>query len=126
MWNHTIGKFMIKMSFNQCESDLCVYIKRTDRDMDIVVLYVEDLIIASSDNSLLVSTKRALIDHFEMTNLGELKYFLRIKIRQDQVSGRSTMQPANFSSQFWISVTCKTSSRQDASRCKNQDDKENV
>lgn len=59
MWNHTIDEFMIKKSFNKCESDQCVYIKRTDGGMIIVVLYVNDLIIASSEDSLLVSTKCA-------------------------------------------------------------------
>ena len=55
-------QFLIKMNFNKCESDHCVYIKRTNGDMIIVVFYVNDLIIASSEDSLLVSTERALSD----------------------------------------------------------------
>ena len=96
MWNHTIDEFMIKMSFSKCESDHCLYIKRIDGDMVIVVLYVDDLIIASGNNSLLGSTKHALSERFEMTDLGELKYFLGMEIGQDQVSGQVTMRQTKF------------------------------
>uniref|UniRef100_A0AAV1TYA3 Reverse transcriptase Ty1/copia-type domain-containing protein n=1 Tax=Peronospora matthiolae TaxID=2874970 RepID=A0AAV1TYA3_9STRA len=55
MWNQTIDGFMIKMGFKKCESDHCIYIKRDDQDMILVVLYVDDLILASSNNELLKS-----------------------------------------------------------------------
>ena len=64
------------MGFKKCESDHCVYIKRDDQDIILVVLYVDDLIVASSNNELLKSTKMELSTRFEMTDLGELDYFL--------------------------------------------------
>uniref|UniRef100_A0AAV1V2G5 Reverse transcriptase Ty1/copia-type domain-containing protein n=1 Tax=Peronospora matthiolae TaxID=2874970 RepID=A0AAV1V2G5_9STRA len=70
MWNQTIDGFMIKMGFKKRESDHCIYIKRDDQDMILVVLYVDDLILASSNNELLKSTKMALSKRFEMTDLG--------------------------------------------------------
>uniref|UniRef100_A0AAV1V7F0 Reverse transcriptase Ty1/copia-type domain-containing protein n=1 Tax=Peronospora matthiolae TaxID=2874970 RepID=A0AAV1V7F0_9STRA len=53
MWNQTIDGFMIKMVFKKCESDHCIYIKRDDQGMTLVVLYVDDLILANSNNKLL-------------------------------------------------------------------------
>ena len=38
MWNQTIEGFMIKMESKKCESNHCVYIKRGDQDMILVVL----------------------------------------------------------------------------------------
>ena len=89
MWNQTIDKFMIGLGFKKCETDHCVYVKRDDDYMIFVAFYVDDLVLASSDNKLLESTKQALRDRFDMTNLGCLEYFLGIEIDQDRSVGRS-------------------------------------
>ncbi|KAG2763198.1 hypothetical protein PC129_g25308 [Phytophthora cactorum] len=90
MWNQTIDDFMLKLGFKKCESDHCVYIKRNDQEMIFVVLYVDDRILASSSDELLESTKRALSKRFEMTELGELEYFLEMEIKNDRDSGKVT------------------------------------
>ena len=59
MWNQTIDNFMLKMKFAKCESDHCVYVKQEGKDMIYVVLYVDDLIIASSNDEL-ISRPRVL------------------------------------------------------------------
>uniref|UniRef100_A0AAV1TB59 Reverse transcriptase Ty1/copia-type domain-containing protein n=1 Tax=Peronospora matthiolae TaxID=2874970 RepID=A0AAV1TB59_9STRA len=96
MWNQTIDGFMIKMGFKKCESDHCIYIKRDDQDMILVVLYVDDLILVSSNNELLKSTKMALSKRFEMTDLGELDYFLGMEIKNDRKTGMVTVQQTKF------------------------------
>ncbi|CAI5722266.1 unnamed protein product [Peronospora destructor] len=96
MWNQTIDDFMLKLSFNKGEPDHCVYVKRDDQDMIFVVLYVDDLILASSNDQLLESTKRALDKRFQMTDLGELEYFLGMEIRNDRKSGQVTVRQTKF------------------------------
>ncbi|KAG3127846.1 hypothetical protein PC128_g27044 [Phytophthora cactorum] len=96
MWNQTIDDFMLKLGSKKCESDHCVYIKRNDQEMIFVVLYVDDLILASSSDELLESTKRALSKRFEMTELGELEYFLGMEIKNDRDSGKVTVRQTKF------------------------------
>uniref|UniRef100_H3H842 Integrase catalytic domain-containing protein n=1 Tax=Phytophthora ramorum TaxID=164328 RepID=H3H842_PHYRM len=96
MWNQTIDDFMLKLGFKKCESDHCVYLKRDGQDMIFVALYVDDLILASSNDELLESTKHALSKRFEMTDLGELEYFLGMEIKNDRDSGKVTVRQTKF------------------------------
>uniref|UniRef100_H3H9D6 Reverse transcriptase Ty1/copia-type domain-containing protein n=1 Tax=Phytophthora ramorum TaxID=164328 RepID=H3H9D6_PHYRM len=96
MWNQTIDDFMLKLGFKKCESDHCVYLKRDGQDMIFVALYVDDLVLASSNDELLESTKHALSKRFEMTDLGELEYFLGMEIKNDRDSGKVTVRQTKF------------------------------
>ena len=50
--------------------------------MFIVVLYVDDLIFTGNDNFPIGEFKVAMKNEFEMIDLGLLKYFLRIEVKQ--------------------------------------------
>ena len=49
----------------------------------LLVLYVDDLLISSCLNLVIVVVKRILHDRFLMTNMGLLHFFLGLKISQD-------------------------------------------
>jgi hypothetical protein len=48
---------------------------------------VDDILLASSDVSLLLETKRFLSSIFDMKDLGETLFFLGIEIHQDRRNG---------------------------------------
>ena len=49
-----------------------------------MILYVDDLLLASNDFGLLHETKQFLSNQFEMKDLGEAKYMLGMEIHSDR------------------------------------------
>ena len=87
---------MLGLEFKKSESDHCVYMKRDGQNMIFVALYVDDLILASNTSKMLQETKQALSDRFEMTDMGQLKYFLGIEIEQHFEIETLTMRQTKF------------------------------
>jgi hypothetical protein len=64
--------------------DNCVYIKIKRSMFIILILYVDDILLASSDKNLLYETKRFLSSNFDMKDLGDTSYVLGIEIHRDR------------------------------------------
>ena len=52
-----------------------------------LILYVDDILLASSDLGLLHETKKFLSKNFEMKNMGEATYVIGIEIFRDRSHG---------------------------------------
>ena len=52
-----------------------------------LVLYVDDILLATNDTDLLIETKQLLFSHFDMKDLREASYVLGIQILHDRPSG---------------------------------------
>lgn len=87
---------MLRLKFKKCESDHCIYFMRNGKDMIFIALYVDGLVLASNSSTLLQDTKKALSDRFEMTDMGQLKYFLGMEIEQDVEAGKITVRQSKF------------------------------
>ena len=61
----------------------CVYHKFSGSRFIFLVLYVDDILLASSDVDLLRETKKFLSEKFEIKDLGETSFVLGIQIRRD-------------------------------------------
>jgi hypothetical protein len=69
------------------EEDNYIYTKFRNEKFIFLILYVDDILLASSDVSLLLETKRFLSSIFDMKDLGETLFFLGIEIHQDRRNG---------------------------------------
>jgi hypothetical protein len=61
--------------------------KVQERKFIFLILYVDDILLASSDVSLLLETKRFLSSNFDMKDLGEASFILEIEIHRDRRKG---------------------------------------
>jgi hypothetical protein len=72
-------KTIKEFGFKENIEDNCVYAKFKNRKYIFLILFVDDILLASSDVSLLLETKSFLSSHFEMKDLGEARFVLGIE-----------------------------------------------
>eukprot|EP00253_Pinus_taeda_P021929 PITA_21929 len=79
-----MDNFLLVTGFSRCYFDNTVYTKKVGKSLIILVLYVDDLILAGSDPNLINHVKFSLKKKFEMTDLVHLHYFLRFQVLQSK------------------------------------------
>jgi len=75
-WNSRIDGYLLETGFMKSPSEPSLYIKTQGQDLLILSLYVDDLIYTSTNQRMIEDFKKAMMDEFEMTDLGLMKYFL--------------------------------------------------
>jgi hypothetical protein len=95
-WYLKFDKTIKDFSFKENIKDNCVYAKFKNGNYIFLILYVDDILLASSDVSLLLETKRFLSSHFEMKDLGEASFILGIEIHRDRMKGVSGLSQKTY------------------------------
>ena len=86
-WYLKFDSTIRKFGFKENVEDNCVYAKFKDGKFIFLILYVDDILLASSDVSLLLETKKFLSSNFDMKDLGEASFVLGIEIHRDRNKG---------------------------------------
>jgi hypothetical protein len=63
--------------------DNCIYVKFKGNDFTILVLYIDDILLARRDTNVLYETKSFLSYNFDMKDFGDTSYVLGIEIHRD-------------------------------------------
>ena len=88
-WYKLLNDLLEENNFVRNVSDNCVYRREKQDKKVILIMWVDDLIVATSDEDLLNSVKRMLAERFRMKDLGRLNHFLGIDFNQTE--GQVTM-----------------------------------
>lgn len=83
-WNQKINEELIRNGFKRGKADICLYSKQVGKEWIYVLIYVDDIIMASKSETLLLNTENFLKSKFEIKNLGDLKYYLGVQFYRDQ------------------------------------------
>jgi hypothetical protein len=83
-WYLKFDETIRSFDFKENEEDNCIYAKFRSGKFIFLILYVDDILLTSSDVSLLLETKRFLSSNFDMKDLGEASFILRIEIHRDR------------------------------------------
>nr|GEV21637.1 putative ribonuclease H-like domain-containing protein [Tanacetum cinerariifolium] len=88
LWIKTVPKSMVQevhlamnnYRFNQSNSDHTLFRKWRGNLIIFLIIYVDEMIIIGDDKEEIAKLRKSLFIKFEMKSLGELKYFLGIKV----------------------------------------------
>ena len=86
-WYKKFDSFMHRIGFKRCEFDHCCYVKFFGDSYIILLLYVDDMIIAESSIEEINNLKKKLSKQFAMKNLGAAKQILGMRIIRDKANG---------------------------------------
>src|SRR5574338_434346 len=77
--------FMLENGFDRSIKDACIYFKKLKNDCwAYLLLYVDDMLIASKDKNEINKLKLSLKSEFEMRDLGEVRRILGMEIERDR------------------------------------------
>ncbi|CAL9026013.1 unnamed protein product, partial [Prunus brigantina] len=86
-WYLKFNDIVISFGFKENIVDRCIYLKVSGSKFMFLILYVDDILLASSDLGLLHETKKFLSKNFEMKDMGEASYVIGIEIFRDRSRG---------------------------------------
>jgi hypothetical protein len=89
-WYECLRDFVITNGFKFGKADPTLFTKTIAKYMFICQIYVDDIIFGSTNKSSCEEFSRIMIQKFEMSMMGELKYFLGFQIKQLQEDKRYT------------------------------------
>ena len=79
-WNKKFHTTATKLGFQRTRSDYCVYVMRRGKELAILLIWVDDILLASNSPSLKQEIKNHLKQDLEINDLGKLRYFLGMEI----------------------------------------------
>ena len=88
---------MSEQGYTICHSDHCVYLKKqNDGSYIILLLYVDDMLVAGSNMQEINVLKRKLANSFAMKDLGAAKQILGMRITRDRKNRKVTLSQSDY------------------------------
>ncbi|RVW71674.1 Retrovirus-related Pol polyprotein from transposon TNT 1-94 [Vitis vinifera] len=82
-WYSRIDAYLLQQGFKRSESEATLYVLKVQEEVQLIVsLYVDDLLVTGCNSKILKQFMVQMESEFEMSNLGEMKYFLGMEIHQ--------------------------------------------
>lgn len=78
-WNY---KILRELRFTRCSKEASLYQRKQNEDTLVVAVYVDDLLVTGSNLVMINEFKNEMAAKFEMSDLGELTYYLGIEVLQ--------------------------------------------
>jgi len=83
-WYYHIDKYLHQQGFSKGSTDRNIYTKFDTNKFIIIVVYVDDIIFGSNEESMSQNFALPMKQEFEMSFLGELTYFLGLQVQQNK------------------------------------------
>lgn len=81
-WNEKLDNILKAIGFSRCVYDTCAYTMNKNNKINIIAVYVDDMIIACSDEKMLRDIKQKIALEFDIIDKGPIDYFLGMEIER--------------------------------------------
>ncbi|KAL4367961.1 hypothetical protein GQ457_05G011320 [Hibiscus cannabinus] len=85
-WFHAFSKVILNYGFVQSPSEHSLFVKGAGDDLIVLLVYVDDIVLAGKNLDFLKSVQSFLQQSFKLKELGSLKYFLGFEIARNETS----------------------------------------
>ncbi|KAE8665697.1 Esterase/lipase/thioesterase family protein isoform 2 [Hibiscus syriacus] len=96
-WYKRFDSFIMCLGYNRLNADPCAYFKRSgDNDFVILLLYVDDMLVAGPNKDHIEELKAQLAREFEMKDLGSANKILGMQIHRDRSNRKIWLSQKNY------------------------------
>jgi hypothetical protein len=81
-WYECLKEFLLKKGFEIGKADPTLFTRKQGNDLFVCQIYVDDIIFGSTNQTWVDKLSRIMTKIFEMSMMGELKFFLGFQIKQ--------------------------------------------
>ena len=81
-WFNKMNQIFSDLGFHSLKKERCIYIKKQNERLTIIIVYVDDLLIISPDTGEINQIKNQLSQQLKLRDLGQVKRFLGISIER--------------------------------------------
>jgi hypothetical protein len=74
--------FLIKNGFTIGKADSTLFTRKVDNELFVCQIYVDDIVFGSTNEKFCEEFSKVMTNRFEMSMMGELKYFLGFQVKQ--------------------------------------------
>ena len=96
VWYNTLAAFLAELGFKPIAADYSVFSDGTN----IVAIYVDDILLTGPDKKGIQRIKDKLHERFEMTDLGECRYYLGMTVTRDRANRILRLGQAGYVQKF--------------------------
>jgi hypothetical protein len=86
-WYLKFNKIIVTFGFTENVVDNCIYVKFKGSRSTILVLYMDDILLAYNDKDMVHVTKSFMSSNFDMKDLDESSYVIGIEIHRERSKG---------------------------------------
>ena len=86
-WYLKFRDVISSFGFEENIMDQCIYQKVNGSKICFLILYVDDILLATNDRGLIHEVKQFLSNHFDMRDMGAASYVIGINIFRDKHNG---------------------------------------
>lgn len=81
-WNKCLNEILTKkLGFRRLKTESCIYVKGSGKELVILAVYVDDILIFASDKNIISEIKSKIKDEFEIDDIGQCKKVIGMNIK---------------------------------------------